>query len=164
MVRGRPMRRSGAGEPQDGRVALLCNSGWRSSYLSIEPSESEQPRCEIVTSVMHAFLLFMVMCSALLLALQLQAMLRGHLDKRRGFWYAFASALNFSLGAVGLMVPADAQLSPTASKLFFPLVSLGVIIYGVVATVITIDKYLKVVRATAQGIMIGKDTRRNKIH
>ncbi len=146
-----------------GEWRCMCNSGWRSSYLSIEPSESEQPRCEIVTSVMHAFLLFMVICSALLLALQLQAIRSGHLGKCRGFLCAFASTVNFSIGVVGLMIPADEQLSPTASKLFFPVVSLGVIIYGVVAIAITIDKYLKVVRATAQGIMIGKDTRRNKV-
>jgi hypothetical protein len=144
-----------------GEWRCMCDRGWRSSYLSMGPSHSEPPTCEIKTSVIQAFLLFWVMCSALLLALQLHAVLRGRLEKRRGFSYAFACALNLSLGAVGLMVPADAQLSPEASKLFFPLVSLGVIVYGVLGTVMTIDKYLKVIRATAQGIMMGRDARRN---
>ncbi len=134
-----------------------CDSGWRSTYLSIE---AEQPRCELQISVMRAFLVFWVIVSALLLAVQVQAVLSRRLDKRRGFVFAFSCALNLTMSVVGLLVPANARLSPRASKLFFPVVSLSVILYGVLGIIISIDKYLKVVRATAQGIMLGKRNKR----
>ena len=149
---GRCVEMMGAGNQTSG-WRCECDSGWRSSHLSID---AEEPRCELQISVVHAFLMFWVIASALLIAVQVKAVLSGHLDKRRAGVFAFSCALNFAMGIMGLRVPADARLSPRASKLFFPAVSLSVIMYGVLGVTITIDKYLKVVRATAQGIMLGK--------
>jgi hypothetical protein len=152
---GRCVEMMGAGNETSG-WRCKCDSGWRSSYLSID---AEQPRCELQISVVHAFLMFWVIVSALLLAVQVQPVLSGHLDKRRAGVFAFSCALNFAMGVAGLRVPADARLSPRASLLFFPAVSLSVIMYGVLGITIKIDKYLKVVRATAQGIMMGKKSK-----
>lgn len=139
----------------------VCDSGWRSTYLSMQAPESEKPRCEIQIAVMEAFMVFLAGVSVLLLTIQVHAVWSGRLDKPRGFVLALSCVLNFCLAAVGLRVEGYDRVDPQTSRLYFPVAALAVTLYGVVATVMAIDKYLKVVRATAQGIKLVKDAKQS---